>query len=613
MMKEMKIKYNPMSNLKNTLKRLSLVCAAFIGITFAGCDLDVVPPTTIAPEFYWTSESDAKSFLNTIYAASRSSSSTCMYLDVYSDDVYNRHAHESSGYLFVKDGLTSDAEKLENMYKWDFVNIRHVNLFLKNIDQVPMSETVKERMKLEARFWRAYDYLFKTIAWGKVPLFGDEVFEYDVPTISRNTQADVYDYIIKEAKACYDDLPPSYSGADFGRVTKWAARALQARAELYAGRYADAAATAKDIIDNGGFSLKKVNSILDQKEYEEMDQFVDWNALNIDKEKFMKGVYSYGAVWTQEAGNPEYILTRQYMNADGFTDAARYMYIRAAQCNTSDGWSSLTPTQNLVDAYWTADGKKFTPPAQSTRVTNFNAMDGEWIADNEATNISVKDWTDERLADGRLKNYPYMQEFRNRDARLYASILFSFKSWNQSDVGDFTYRFRHRQAPNEQNNESKTGFSWRKLTVLEPASSDPYAADTDFPVYRLAEILLIYAEATTEATGYDATVAAELNKLRDRAGMPDVPASFGSKAEALDFIRRERRIELAGEGRRAEDVARYDEQYWKDHMDVGAVWAPNGAKVQDMSWGSRMRLKPIPINAMDLNPGLKGDQNPGYN
>lgn len=597
-----------MKNIKNMFKQLSIVGMAFVGLTFTSCDMDVVPPTTISPESYWNTENDAKSYLNTIYNSSKSSAGSWMYFDVYSDDVYNRHAHEASGYLFIQDGLSSGADKLESHYNWSFFNVRMTNIFLQNIDRVPMDESLKTRMKMEARFWRAWDYLFKTVAWGKVPLIGDEVLPYDVPQMPRNPQSEVYDYIISEAKACYSILPASYASADYGRVTKWAARALQARAELYSGRYADAAASAKDIIQNGGFSLKTVDQIADQKEYDEMDQFVDWTTLGIDKDKFMKGIYSYNAVWTQDTNNPEYILTRQYMDATGFMDMTRYTFIRPSQCAV-DGWSSITPTQNLVDDYWTADGKEFTPPAQTARVANFTAMDNEWINSGK----TVVEWADEKIAANTLKSYPYMQEFRNRDSRLYASILFPYKSWNQTEQGEFTYRFRYRSSPNEQNNESKTGFNWRKMSALDHSATSTWYAATDFPVVRYAEILLIYAEATTEATGYDATVATELNKIRARAGMPNAPASFGSKADALAFIRRERHIELAGEGRRAEDVSRYDEQYWIDRMNGVPIEAPNGTTVLTMKWNSRMRLKPIPINAIDLNPALREDQNPGYN
>ncbi|MCD7938430.1 MAG: RagB/SusD family nutrient uptake outer membrane protein, partial [Tannerellaceae bacterium] len=597
-----------MKGLNSIYKQIRMI-SVLVGITIlSSCDLDVIPPDTIAPENYWTSENDATLFLNSIYSSSRSTAYNYMYADVFSDDVYNRHSHEAAGFLFVQNGLNPGSNYYTNTHNWSFVNIRMTNIFLANVDQVPMNEDTKERMKLEARFWRAWDYLFKTNQWGKVPIIYDEILEYDVPMMQRNSQEEVYDYIISEAKACYNGLPASYSGSDYGRVTRWAARALQAKAELYSGKYAEAAATAKDIIDNGGFSLFQPNQLLDPKEYTEMDQFIDWAQLGIDKDTFMKGIYNYGGIWTEPNGNPEYILTRQYVDASGYTDWTRYIFIRPAQCNTSDGWSSITPTQNLVDAYWTADGKEFTPPPQSTRVQNFTAMDEEWLASGQ----TIERWSNERIENNTLKDYSYIQEFRNRDARLYASILFPFKSWNISDVGEFTYRFKWRDG-GEQNNESKTGFNWRKQSALQATTSDVYGAGYEYPVIRLAEIILMYAEATTLATGYNSNVAAELNKLRQRVGMPDVPAAFSSKEDAIEFIRKERRIELAGEGRRSEDVSRYEEEYWKKHMDNVAIEAPNGANVLTMQWNSRMRLKPIPQNAVDLNPSLQKDQNPGYN
>lgn len=602
-----------MEKLKNIFSIIRVVSVALMGLALSGCDMDVIPPDSVAPENFWTTEADAKNYLNTIYESSRSSSHNVLYADVFSDDVYNRHTHEATGYLFIQNALSSGDQEYYRTHKWDFLNIRMTNIFLANVDKVNMSEDLKTRMKMEARFWRAWDYLWKTTQWGKVPLIGDEVLPYNVPEVARNPQTDVYDYIISEAKACYGSLPPSYGSADYGRVTKWAAKALQARAELFSGRFADAAVSAKDIIDNGGFSLKKVNQILDQKEYNEMDQFVDWNVLGVDKDNFMEGIYNYGSVWTDDVDNPEYILTRQYMDATGYTDDVRYLYMRPNQAaNGADGWSSLTPTQNLIDAYWTADGKEFTPPAQQNRYNNFMTMDNEWIASGK----SVIDFADEKIASNTLKDYPYMQEFRNRDSRLYASILFPYKSWNITEQGDFTYRYRYRQSPNENNNESKTGFNWRKMTAIKPSSVDNYEAATDFPVIRLAEIILIYAEAKTESSGYDASVVTELNKLRDRVGMPDVPASL-SKDEALKLIRNERRIELAGEGLRSLDITRYEEQYWKDHMDNVPIYAPNSdpgknQSVLVMKWDSRMRLKPIINTAINLNPALANDQNPGW-
>ena len=101
--------------------------------------------------------------------------------------------------------------------------------------------------------------------------------------------------------------------------------------------------------------------------------------------------------------------------------------------------------------------------------------------------------------------------------------------------------------------------------------------------------------------GWDNDVQTALNDLRDRCGMPSVPTSMPSKEAALDFVRNERRIELAGEGHRFDDIRRY-----------GSAYAPNGYKVIEKKWNDRILLMPIPQNAMDLNPLLKNDQNPGY-
>ena len=44
----------------------------------------------------------------------------------------------------------------------------------------------------------------------------------------------------------------------------------------------------------------------------------------------------------------------------------------------------------------------------------------------------------------------------------------------------------------------------------------------------------------------------------------------------------------------------------------GTVYAPNGYEVVNMTWSDRLMLMPIPQGAMDLNPLLRDDQNPGY-
>ena len=98
-----------------------------------------------------------------------------------------------------------------------------------------------------------------------------------------------------------------------------------------------------------------------------------------------------------------------------------------------------------------------------------------------------------------------------------------------------------------------------------------------------------------------------VNEIRQRAGCDPVSAS--STAEALNFVKRERRLELMGEGVRWFDQVRYGT--WKqDILDMFARYRnPEGTSVSDVADGRY--LYPIPQNQMAITPGLY-KQNAGY-
>ena len=185
--------------------------------------------------------------------------------------------------------------------------------------------------------------------------------------------------------------------------------------------------------------------------------------------------------------------------------------------------------------------------------------------------------------------------------------MLPFKGWYETNYGtDFAYEWIKGG-----NNESKTGFNFRKTLSLDNDPSGYGQATGDYPCIRYGEILLIFAEARTQTTGFDGQVQAALNELRDRCGMPNVPTSL-SKEQGLELIRNERRIELAAEGFRLDDMIRYGAAYCKEQIDNVDITMPDGEKVITMKWDNRMLLKAIPQSAIDLNPLLKADQNPGY-
>ena len=578
-----------------------------VSVSVSSCDLEVEPPANIAAETYWTSEKDAWYNLNSIYSAAIPGIG--IYGDAYSDDVYCQYAHESNAKIFQQDGFSPLYDE-----GWNFETIRKENLFLQKVGKCEMDESLRERFKAEVRAMRAWTYLGMTMTFGKVPLI-TEVLDYNSPNIPRDEVSVIRDFIMKELTEAAAILPEKYAGGypnEKGRITKYACLSLKARAALYFGDYALAESTAKEVMDKGGFSLFKISSLSDaqKKEAEEMSLYIDFAEKGIDKDEFVKGMFNYEALWHTENANPdnpEYIMTRQYAASSwDYQDMTRYTSMRPNQLG---GWSSVTPTQNLVDAYWGVDGHSVPQlPTPEERAKAYNQIKADLDAyqkpEGEAKFIA---FCQEKIKNGTLKDYKYIQEFRNRDSRMYVSILMPFKSWYESNYGD---KFVYEWIKNG-NNESKTGFNFRKMLSLENDANGDGQATGDYPCIRYAEILLIYAEAHTQTTGYDAATEAALNQLRDRCGMPDVPSGL-SKEEGLKLIQNERRIELAGEGFRGDDMTRYSDDYWKEHMNNVPIMTPDGDTELTMKWSSRMRLKPIPQTAIDLNPLLAGDQNPGY-
>ena len=142
-----------------------------------------------------------------------------------------------------------------------------------------------------------------------------------------------------------------------------------------------------------------------------------------------------------------------------------------------------------------------------------------------------------------------------------------------------------------------------------PAPAAPQQADfvdTDYPMFRLADVYLMYAEAVLRGgTGGDAATALDLvNQLRLRS-YGDAAGNISSSDLTLDFIIDERARELFWEGHRRTDLIRFGQ-----FTDGTSVWAWKGNVAGGAATASYRNLYPIPANDLGANPTLK--QNTGY-
>ncbi len=128
-------------------------------------------------------------------------------------------------------------------------------------------------------------------------------------------------------------------------------------------------------------------------------------------------------------------------------------------------------------------------------------------------------------------------------------------------------------------------------------------SSTDFPLFRLADTYLMYAEcALRNATGSDmATALGYVNAVRERSNA----SAIAMEDLTLDFIIDERARELNLEGHRRSDLIRFGRFTGSTY-----IWPWKGNTQQGTAIPDTYRLFPVPLQALEANPNLK--QNPGY-
>jgi hypothetical protein len=137
-----------------------------------------------------------------------------------------------------------------------YVGIGRANLVLARVPEITaITPAIKQRCLGEAQFLRAKYYFDLVRAYGDVPLLTSPPASLSDALVGRAPAAQVYAQIERDLMDAFTNLPESYSGADLGRATKWAAKGLLAKVYLTEKKMGDAATAARDVIDNSGHSL----------------------------------------------------------------------------------------------------------------------------------------------------------------------------------------------------------------------------------------------------------------------------------------------------------------------------------------------------------------------
>lgn len=544
------------------MKKIKYVMVLIASVIFTGCHniLDIEPKDRITG--IWTNEALVESYVNGMYNSLQHGYCEALWASL-TDEMHD--VHNNGGAWTVQRGeLTSDnistlgttTTPYVNKWGYAYARIRDINEFFEEIESSDLEEDLKDRLKGEMKFIRAYLYSELLWRYGDVPLI-THVFALndDYTTATRVSYDKVVDFIVKEL----DEAALLLSGSEIrkGRATPDATLALKSRVLLYAAsplnnpsndraKWEKAAEAAETLLDKG-YTL-----------------YPDYKNLFLEDNNEIL----FGRYFTKSLNH----------NINGFSGT-----------NSLYGGGHNHPTENMV--------------------MDYEMMNGELPYSLDASNNIIVN-----PASGYDPKNPYL----NRDPRFYASILYDGCIFQDHEVETFDGGIDSPLSSVVPWNATMTGYYLLKF--IDPSKSVNLRTDdlgtNPWIYFRYGEILLNYAEAKFELGDEDAA-RRYINMIRARAGMPPVDAS---DTDLRDRIRHERRIELAFEGHRFFDIRRWkilEEVSAKQILGMQIQKAANGEKsynikvVAPVAYYEQHLKLPIPRTEIDKSGGAL-TQNAGY-
>lgn len=306
-----------------------------------------------------------------------------------------------------------------------------------------------------------------------------------------------------------------------------------------------------------------------------------------------KSAATYGRA-TQ--GAADMLLAKLYLNAGVYTGTAQYANaLAAAQRVITSGAYSLDPNYRNM---FLADNNT------SPELVFVVPQDGVHTQNYGGTTFLVHAPLGNALNDSSTSNFGVNGGWYGLRAKPELVSLFASGTSSADKRGAMLFSTGQTLAVN-----SLTDFGqgylvrkYRNVTSTGAPGSDQNFADTDYPMFRLADAYLMYAEAFLRGGGGDAATAlGYVNALRARAGAPAITAG----QLTLDFVLDERARELFWEGHRRTDLVRYG------RFTGGAkVWTYKGGAQAGTATAATRDVYPLPANELSANPNLK--QNAGY-
>ncbi|WP_303142494.1 RagB/SusD family nutrient uptake outer membrane protein [uncultured Parabacteroides sp.] len=579
------------------MKKIIIYLATMLlaAMTFTGCyDLETYPGDKVNEGTFYKTGDHAHQGLMGIYGMLRLNEA---YGYQFCFDHLGDIAYGYNYYMMFLATYTDRDGTIQAHWQTFYDGIHRVNTFIRSVKGmrgIITDEQINEYVA-EAKFLRAMFYFSLTDLFGGVPYYdestnvNEEFMNLKQP---RSSLEEVRAHILEDLDEAIKYLPVEHAASEYGRATKGAAYALRGKVHLYDKEWQSAINDFEEIVYN------KSNNY--------------GYALDDDYARVFK-LYN-------GAKSPETVFSIQNKSGVGTEYGMQIQALMGCRGAYGSCWNNTVPSTQLVDMYEFKDGRPFN---WDEIFPGYNAMTPEQRKellsvemDGSGTIVGLREADTAKI----------LSAYTCRDPRLMATVIVPYSHY-MGNIGrttnvDLIFALDHNLAGNAnggtiQNNAGWVSYLYRKFVTEGDqggAISNRLHTPFAFPLIRFADVLLMLSEAYNEAGQLDKAVT-EFNKVRARVGMPGLnsgPAwmAVNSKEQMAERIRKERAVELAGEGHRFSDLRRWGYEIARKVLDNVDAINIYGEPIYTHLFTERDMLWPIPGVERERNKELT--QNPGW-
>ena len=609
------------------------------------CDnyLDIVPDQTQQIDLLFERKEVAYSALATCYAYLPKNDGVYTSFMTMSDEVTTPIAKETDGVRIMKGQQSASNPKFGLWSGWQdqgslWEGIRHCNILIENIyNVVDMTEQEMDSWAAEAKFLKAYYHFLLFTYYGPIPIVDENlpISASDAEVrVHRETIDECVNYIVETIDDAIINLPTrELSSNDLGRIDQVIAKSIKSRVLVYAASplFNGNSEMYSGFVNEDG--VHYFNQSYDQTKWDRARE-ASLDAINTalengvglheftstppnfedeyEESEFIRSLYDlkYSIVdkWNSELiwGN-----SNPVRDNDWWQMQAACMMKNPNASSVEAAWQWIAPTLRVAELFYTENGLPIDQDLSYDYQNRFNT-----------TNVNAsQNYQAQYGAPTAILNL-------NREPRFYSSLGFD-RGYNRTWGNLWQLRMKKGESHGRIANSDDyliTGYALKKL-VHPDSEGDGYSKIVTYswPMIRLAELYLNYAESVNESQGPNEDAFSAINMIRDRAGVPNVEDAWGDAVISVtlnkhttqeglrEIIRQERLIELSFEGNRYNDIRRWKqaEEYFNspvfgwsvDETSVSGYY--NITQVGIRSFNSpRDYFHPISINEITINPNL---------